>query len=425
MLSTLVRLLGQTLISLRRLRVTSKHFLTRLRWVLPKVAIGKAALLSLTLLVVYFVGILGIVNSRQGESYASGVPPFVEFSLEEQDQYERPSPELSAYVLFSPKEFDRQTKRLALQVGFRPPLFVGEATGTSWQLFGYDVLLQMAGARMMNQTNSSEMLFEGTRDSITVELAERYMSAGEGTAEFNWGSLRLDDRYSRPETAPLYAPFDVVLDSPTYGRGFFFRDDVFWYPFDTYGFSFNLRTRARPWIDFQNLDFTESEPSWTIVPFHFVIERGNVPGNYWTTELENWTIMSRPVGWLGVGYLDSPDEVMDGNQIGIGGLAMLVQRPTSVKILVLLFGFIYFASIVALSVVVIQIFKTRRPPTGNILVWAAALVFASVSLRAGLPTNIPYGVLFDWVFFFPSLIISILSTLFLAVNWVKRADYIP
>jgi hypothetical protein len=62
--------------------------------------------------------------------------------------------------------------------------------------------------------------------------------------------------------------------------------------------------------------------------------------------------------------------------------------------------------------------------TGDMLVWAAALVFASVSLRDGLPDEVPYGVLFDWLVFFPTLIVSIVSTLYLAIVWVRRADFI-
>ncbi len=67
----------------------------------------------------------------------------------------------------------------------------------------------------------------------------------------------------------------------------------------------------------------------------------------------------------------------------------------------------------------------RRPPTGFGLVWAAALAFAAVSLRTALPREVPYGVAFDWIFFFPTLLASALFTLMLATDWVRRDDFTP
>jgi hypothetical protein len=390
-----------------------------------RLAEAKFTLLVLVLVAVYGAGIWGVVTARIGDSYASSGPTFRTFSADEDNQYVLPPPETTSYILYYPKAFDPDKKQLTLQVGLRPSLYLGETTGSSWQIFGYDVLLQMAGARVAAEPNSSQVIFQGSRDSVTLDLAERLAEEQNQPDVADWGQEIATDRLTVLATPQLYAPFDVILDVETYGRGFFFRDDIFWYPFDSYGFTFNLAAWGQPWFNLDSLQFQEALEPWRIVPVHFVLERGNVPGRRWSTDVENWSVLSRPAGWLGVGYADDPDEVASSNASGRGGLALMAQRPLSVRLLVLLFSLIYVASVLALSIVVTQIAKIRRPPTGNILVWAAALVFASVSLRSGLPSNVPYGVLFDWIFFFPTLIVSILSTLYLALNWVKRADYIP
>lgn len=326
---------------------------------------------------------------------------------------------------YRPTQFDEELKRLKLELQVRPAPMIGEAWGDSFEILGNRVLLQMPGAAIRSEGGNSSIILEGSASVVSSPL----LSAIEEDPEYASSDFVMQlkaNASQRLEDVQLFGPIEVSTASQTYGRAFQATDNEFWFPFDSYGFSFNLSARSRPLIDLVGQDFHYESSGWSVMPLNLLPNRGAVSArDLFDFRVGNWEVLSMPTSYLNLGRDVSREEVGESWEVGLGTVYFFARRPFPIKILAAVFGLVYLASAVALVVVVRQIACGSRPPTGNMLVWAAALIFASVSLRQGLPGDIPVGVLFDWVFLFPILLLSIASTLYLAVKWVQRADYTP
>lgn len=332
----------------------------------------------------------------------------------------------TSVVAYRPTQFDEELKRLNLELQLRPAPVVGEVIGDSFEILGSRVLLQMPGAVVQDETRSSSILLEGSASVVSNALLMAMREAGPEFASNEFIQSLQSNADRRLEDVQLYGPIDVSIASQTYGRAFQASDNKFWFPFDTYGFIFNLNARRRALVDLsgQNIGYEGTE--WLTMPLNLFPNRGAVGARVlYEHQVGNWEVRSWPTSYTNLGMGASLEEVAESWGVGLRTVHFHARRPFPVKMLAAVFGLVYIASAVALVVVVREIACGSRPPTGNMLVWAAALIFASVSLRQGLPGEIPVGVLFDRVFFFPILLLSIASTLYLAVKWVQRADYTP
>lgn len=331
---------------------------------------------------------------------------------------------------FRPTSFDEESKRLLVEVQLIPAATVGEAVGDSFAILGNRVLLQFPGAVLQAENGGSSILLEGSGSVVSNALLTTLREVGPPYSSMRSSKSFTDtleaNARTRLEDVHLFSSLDVSVSSQTYGRPFRATDNTFWFPFDSYGFSLNLIANRRPLVDIYREEINSQNSDKWVMPFVLVPNRGAVGANdIYNFQVGNWQLRSRPTHFLGAGGKSSLEETAESWEVGLGTVLFHARRPFSIRILAGVFGLVYIASSVALLVVVKQISCALRPPTGNMLVWAAALIFASVSLRQGLPGDIPVGVLFDWVLFFPTLLVSISSTLFLAVKWVQRADYTP
>lgn len=70
-----------------------------------------------------------------------------------------------------------------------------------------------------------------------------------------------------------------------------------------------------------------------------------------------------------------------------------------------------------------SIAKLRRPPSMNLLLWLATVLFAILQVRSNFPGNPPVGLLIDFLVVFPVLglllILGIANTIF----WLNRSDW--
>jgi hypothetical protein len=57
------------------------------------------------------------------------------------------------------------------------------------------------------------------------------------------------------------------------------------------------------------------------------------------------------------------------------------------------------------------------------LVWSAASVLGTIQLRDILPGNPRIGISMDFLFFFPSLLIGLISSLLITGIWISRDDW--
>lgn len=64
-----------------------------------------------------------------------------------------------------------------------------------------------------------------------------------------------------------------------------------------------------------------------------------------------------------------------------------------------------------------------RPPSINTLAWLAAFLFAMFQIRGSLPGDPPNGTLFDFVVFYPILVILLVEMAVVVYLWIRRDDW--
>ena len=99
-----------------------------------------------------------------------------------------------------------------------------------------------------------------------------------------------------------------------------------------------------------------------------------------------------------------------------------IERSFAVKAIALfIYGFILIASL-ALVWVASQMVIGRRPPSMESLIWAAASMLGILELRALAPGEPRIGVFADLIFFFPSLMMSLVSVAAITYLWSTREN---
>jgi hypothetical protein len=69
------------------------------------------------------------------------------------------------------------------------------------------------------------------------------------------------------------------------------------------------------------------------------------------------------------------------------------------------------------------VWSGNRPPSINTLAWLAAFLFAMFQIRASLPGDPPNGTLFDFVVFYPILVILLVEMAVVVYLWIRRDDW--
>ena len=358
-------------------------------------------------------------------SYHATIPPFAVMSPEESNQIVPPiSPTM---VVYRPVAFDPVRQTLTLRMFVRPDgTSGGLVVGDNWQFDGSDVRLIFNGPlEIAGNRGDPDLIFEGDPSVLPNNLLEAI--EGDPTVSGDLRQLIESSRASEWADATQYSPFDIDLPTQLYGRAFRFRDDAFWFPFDSYGFQMSIHGNVRYHFAFDPIRMLEEPSQWFPLPLEPFPGRGNeISGRGpWSTLVDGWEVSYRHTGWLVSDFPTAPEAISESMQLGLIGVSFYVERPRSEVLLTGLFALIFLVTIFALVIVVRSVRGGRRPPTGFGLVWAAALAFAAVSLRTALPSEVPYGVAFDWLFFFPTLLGSALFTLMLATDWVSRDDFTP
>lgn len=98
-------------------------------------------------------------------------------------------------------------------------------------------------------------------------------------------------------------------------------------------------------------------------------------------------------------------------------------RSTAVKTISIIIGIFCVISALTLTWITAGIWFRRRPPSMQALVWSAASVLGTIQLRDILPGNPRIGISMDFLFFFPSLLIGLISSLLITGLWIRRDDW--
>jgi hypothetical protein len=108
---------------------------------------------------------------------------------------------------------------------------------------------------------------------------------------------------------------------------------------------------------------------------------------------------------------------------GLISFEVKFERSTAVKTISLIIGIFCVISAITLTWITAGIWFRRRPPSMQALVWSAASVLGTIQLRDILPGNPRIGISMDFLFFFPSLLIGLISSLLITGIWISRDDW--
>jgi hypothetical protein len=190
-----------------------------------------------------------------------------------------------------------------------------------------------------------------------------------------------------------------------------YKSDAY-YPFDTYRLKAFAETYVGEVVDAENVDW---QP---IKTFDF----------FYTTPIPGFKISYERKA----NYLDSngnevdPDSssaIKSQRQEGMISFQATISRSSAVKTISLIIGIFCMMSALTLTWISTGIWMGRRPPSMQALVWSAATVLGTVQLRDILPGRPRIGIGMDFVFFFPTLLVGLISSLLITTIWIRRDDW--
>jgi len=149
---------------------------------------------------------------------------------------------------------------------------------------------------------------------------------------------------------------------------------------------------------------------------------------FYESPVPGFDITYQRLGAFDSGYAGNADS-LDLRQIALerfyGKVSFyaFIERSFAVRAIALfIYGFILISSL-ALVWVASQMVIGRRDPSMESLIWAAASMLGILELRALAPGDPRIGVFADLIFFFPSLLMSLISVAAITYLWSTRKSY--
>ena len=187
------------------------------------------------------------------------------------------------------------------------------------------------------------------------------------------------------------------------------RAQISWYPLDVYNFEVPV-----------SASYTDKDGQ--------IIDLSILPLNY-TKNVDTFDIRMAHGYWsdpdkkVELGSQKSIDMAIEEFNQGLSSSVFTADRSNSTKLLVVIILLLMITALVSVSIMAYMVVGGKRPPTLSSLVWSAALTYSLISLRGLMPGNPPIGIFVDKVVYFPSLVVTLVCSLWILVTWVQRDDY--
>jgi hypothetical protein len=200
--------------------------------------------------------------------------------------------------------------------------------------------------------------------------------------------------------------FDVVVDQ---APGFTFSS-VNGYPFDEYQFEIPI---SATYFDDQG-----DEQDLNIFPQNY------------TKEIDTFKVKMSHVLWSDSTQFvtsqnsSSIQSAIDEFSQGISSSVFSAKRSDSTKLLTFIILILMLTALASVTTMAFMVSAGKRPPTLSALIWSAALTFSLISLRDLFPGKPPIGIFIDKVVYFPSLLITLVCSLWMLIIWTRREDYV-
>lgn len=121
---------------------------------------------------------------------------------------------------------------------------------------------------------------------------------------------------------------------------------------------------------------------------------------------------------------DSINAAIEEFSQGLSSSVFKAERSDSTKLLTFIILILMMTALASVTTMAFMVSAGRRPPTLSALIWSAALTFSLISLRDLFPGNPPIGILIDKLVYFPSLLITLVCSLWILLIWTRREDYV-
>ena len=246
-----------------------------------------------------------------------------------------------------------------------------------------------------------------------IEYAVRPAFVSEKTSEFVLRIIPLPaGKYgiSLSNSGVVYSPYSIDVDTTesyriknskydiakglTVRTKMSSRNELFYYPFDTYRGEINLLA-----VD----DLTKSGIPGTISVFK--------------ESLSGWKLqLSEPM---------KPELDTNGKSIygSISTFEWSLKRANIVFFSVMLLSLLMLIALASAFMITRSIHKGHRPPSMNLLLWLATILFAILQVRTNFTGNPPVGILLDYIIVFPVLSTLLLLGILNTFYWIRRWDW--
>jgi len=267
------------------------------------------------------------------------------------------------------------------------------------QITGVNPLEGTANARVLPWPNSEDVGFRLKSGWVPSQDVELVVDSVIGAS--NGGS----NTYRFKKDVPTGGFYVQLEEQP--GAGV--RSDVGWYPLDKYSFEIpisaigTLESGDQATLNILPLDYTKKIDTFDIHMVH-----GLWNDAFTTVKIDDPKSFDAAIGEFNSGESSSVFEAV---------------RSNSTKLLVTIILLLMITAMISVTIMTYMVVSGSRPPTLSSLTWAAALTYSLISLRGLMPGEPPIGIFVDKIIYFPSLIVTLVCSLWVLVTWVRREDF--
>ncbi len=262
------------------------------------------------------------------------------------------------------------------------------------QITGVDPLEGTAEARVLPWPQSDEIGFQYKSGWIPSQDVKIHVDSVIG------GSNGGTNVYNFAADEPT-GGFNVQIDEQPGAPA---RSNITWYPMDLYNFEIPISASGKDGsLNILPQDYTKNIDTFDIRMVH----------GLWADPIKTVTLADD----------ESFDTAVSELTNGFSSTVFTTTRSNSTKLLVGIILLLMITAMTSVGILTLMVVNGRRPPSLSSLTWAAALTYSLISLRGLMPGSPPIGIFVDKIFYFPSLILTLLCSLWVLVTWVRREDF--
>ena len=266
-----------------------------------------------------------------------------------------------------------------------------------------DLLIQITGVNPLEGTAQARVLPWPQSDDIGYQFKSGWIPSQDVSIHVDsviGASNGGTNIYNFKKDVPT-GGFNVQIDEQP-GAGA--RSKVGWYPLDLYNFEVPISvTGEEASLNILPQDYTKNIDTFDIRMTH----------GLWADPEKTVTMADEKSFDLAV------DEFTNGQSSTV----FTATRSNSTKLLVAIILLLMVTAMTSVAILTHMVVDGKRPPSLSSLTWTAALTYSLISLRGLMPGDPPIGIFVDKIFYFPSLILTLICSLWVLVTWVRRDDF--